>query len=273
MLYDAFNFCYSFLLDRVWIFAAIAAWYVLCFSSDLLFNPYGRQNRQILRAKKELSNISRYSLPENVSLPQAYAQFIPVMKGAPDLCPSSYLAFKTKKPGVVKPLICLAFSAAILPCTAASALIGIYNYVFYLPLFFAVTFIAYIQTHFLCHLRRLLRAKKIHEEYLAALDEYFIRCHAVAPRPRFNSSQTSQLDSKISQPHTPSCRNLTPIARLRLTRLLESGLQRDAAQEVCDLLNKTDAKLATANDYATLNEYLNKALSAACKNKKVRTQH
>lgn len=52
MLYDAFYFCYSFLLDRIWIFAAIAAWYVLCFCFDLLFDPYGKQNRQILRAKK-----------------------------------------------------------------------------------------------------------------------------------------------------------------------------------------------------------------------------
>lgn len=268
MLYDAFYFCYSFLLDRIWIFAAIAAWYVLCFCSDLLFDPYGKQNRQILRAKKELSNISRHSLPETVSLPQAYAQFTPVMKNAPDLCPSSYLSFKTKKPGVAKPLICLVFSAAILPCTAAAAFIGIYNYMFYLPLFFAVTFIAYIQTHFLCHLRRLLRAKKIHEEYLAALDEYFVRHHAVAPRPKFSARQTSPLSPEIAEPHAPSRLNLTPVDKLRLTRLSENGLQPDTAQEVCDLLNKTDAKLASADDYATLNEHLNKALFVACKNRK-----
>lgn len=273
MLYDAFYFCYSFLLDRIWIFVAIAAWYVLCFCSDLLFDPYGKQNRQILRAKKELSNISRHSLPETASLPQAYAQFAPVMKSAPNLCPSSYLSFKTKKPGVAKPLICLVFSAAILPCTAAAAFIGIYNYMFYLPLFFAVTFIAYIQTHFLCHLRRLLRAKKIHEEYLAALDEYFVRHHATAPRPKFSACQASPLNSETAEPHTPFHTNLTPVDKLRLTRLLENGLQHDTAQEVCDLLNKTDTKLATVNDYATLNEHLNKALFVACKNGKVRARH
>ena len=113
-----------------------------------------------------------------------------------------------------------------------------------------------------------MRAKKIHEEYLAALDEYFVRHHAVAPRPGFSARQTSPFNPETAEPRAPSRLNLTPVDKLRLTRLSESALQRDMAQEVCDLSNKTDAKLASADDYATLNEHLNKAFFVDCKNRK-----
>lgn len=271
MLYTVFYRCYSFVLARPWLFAVAAAWFALCFTIDLIFNPYGKKIRQTTRAKKDIERLirTRRPLPTDLPLPKAYASFAKIMKTAPQLRPSAYLVFEEKKPSVLKPLLCLVVSAALLPCTPVAALAGTFNYMFYLPLFFAITFVAYVQTHFLLNLRRLLRAKKIHSDYLSALDGYFARI------------DSSRRKDSLSEPN-PACPDSPDVPPVffgafdddetdqRQKRLVRDGLNPDSAQQVCRLLNKVEQKTALPTDYSVLNESLQNAFSLYCKNKKHR---
>lgn len=276
MLYTVFYRCYSFVLARPWLFAVAAAWFALCFTTDLIFNPYGKKIRQAARAKKDLERLvcARRPLPADLPLPlpQAYASFAKIMKTAPQLRPSAYLVFEEKKPSVLKPLLCLVVSAALLPCIPVAAWAGTFNYMFYLPLFFAITFVAYVQTHFLLNLRRLLRAKKTHSDYLSALDGYFARINSSRRKdslPVSNPAYSAYPDSPDVPPVSFGAFDDDETDQ-RQKRLVRDGLNPDSAQQVCRLLDKVDQKTALPTDYSFLNESLQNAFSLYCKNKKNR---
>ncbi len=273
MLYTVFYRCYSFVLARPWLFAVAAAWFALCFATDLIFNPYGRQTRQTARAQKDLERLvrTRRPLPADLPLPlpQAYASFAKIMKTAPQLRPSAYLVFEEKKPSVLKPLLCLVVSAALLPCTPVAAWAGTFNYMFYLPLFFAITFVAYVQTHFLLNLRRLLRAKKTHDDYLNVLDGYFARLNSFGRKNSFSASAPNRQESPVAHPVSFGAFDDDSTDQ-RQKRLVRDGLNPDSAQQVCRLLDKVDQKTALPTDYSFLNESLQNAFSLYCKNKEKR---